>query len=334
MRNTRFFNFWPLIIFIIYVVSLTTSPGQAQNRTSGKIHYISYHDPVHYVWNKDIPPRLHIRSGDIIIAETRDASDGMQHRHSTLADINKRPAGHPLAGPIYIEEAGPGDVLEVKILNMEIGKWAYTLVRPKGGANPDIAKKPELILWDLMGEYGQFKPGIVIPLQPFLGVMGVAWNEAGEFTTGPPREYGGNLDNKYLTAGSTLYLPVQVAGALFSFGDGHGAQGDGEVGGSAIEAPATATLQIAVRKDKKINGPEYETQEFYGVTGLGTTLDSAFAQCIKHAVDYLVRKHGLTPEEAYMLCSVVVDFKILEAVDKPNYLVGGHIPKRIFGPKR
>lgn len=319
-------------LWIILITGIAVNL-HSQNRTSGKIHYIYYQDPVHYVWNKDLPPRLHINSGDVIIAETRDASDSMQHRHSTLADINKRPAGHPLAGPIYIEEAGPGDVLEVKILNIEIGKWAYTIVRPKGGANPDIAKKPELILWDLMGQYGQFKPGIVIPLQPFLGVMGVAWNEAGEFTTGPPREYGGNLDNKYLTAGSTLYLPVQVAGALFSFGDGHGAQGDGEVGGSAIEAPATAILQIAVRKDKKTNGPEYETQEFYGVTGLGTTLDSAFAQCIKHAVDYLVREHGLTPEEAYILCSVSVDFKILEAVDKPNYLVGGHIPKRIFGPK-
>ena len=317
------------IIMVGGILTLTASNGITDERDAGRVHYISQSEPVHYVWNKDLLPHLHVNSGDIIIAETRDASDGRQHRHSSLADINDRPPGHALTGPVYIEEAQPGDILEIRILKIVPGDWAYTIVRPGGGGNPEITDIPGLKLWDLKGHYAEFKPGIVIPLKPFLGVLGVAWDKPGEFTTTPPREYGGNMDNKYLTAGSTLYLPVQLPGALFSFGDGHGAQGDGEVGGSAIEAPMHVTLQVLVRKDKKIHGPEYETEEFYGVSGLGTTLDAALAKCIEHAVDYLEREHGLTTQEAYMLCSVAVDFNILEVVDKPNLIniLGFNSPK-------
>lgn len=168
MRNPKIFWFCFSTLLVTGVFALPKSGLRAQNRAEGKIHYIYYHDPVHYVWNKDLPARLRINSGDIIVGETRDASDSVQHRHSTLADVNKRPKGHPLAGPIYVEEAQPGDVLEVKILNIEIGNWAYTIVRQKGGASPDVAKKADLILWDLTTNYGQFKPGIVVPMQPFL----------------------------------------------------------------------------------------------------------------------------------------------------------------------
>ncbi len=327
----------PTYVSLIFMAGLLMSNGNQHLRADeireGKIHVIPFEHRVHYTWNKDLAPLLHINSGDIIIAETHDASDGMQHRHSTLADMDKRPPGHALTGPFYIREAEPGDVLEIRMLKIVPGDWAYTVVRPGGGGNPDITQKQGLKLWDLHGHYAEFAPGIVIGLKPFLGVLGVAWDEDGEFVTGPPREYGGNLDNKYLTEGSTLYLPVQVPGALFSFGDGHGAQGDGEVGGSAIEAPLKVTLQVMVRKDKKISGPEYETSEFYGLTGLGETVDEALRNCIHNVVEYLKREYGLSTEDAYMLSSVAVDFTILEVVDKPNMLVGGHIPKHIFGPK-
>ena len=176
-----------------------------------------------------------------------------------------------------------------------------------------------------------FTDNITIPLRPFPGVIGVA--PAGEemLVTIPPRSNGGNMDNRYLGEGTTVYLPVLVEGALLSIGDTHAAQGDGEVGGTGLEAPMRIVLQVEVQKGGRVLAePEYETDDYYAVTGFAETIDEAARKATRSMIDYLTAEHGLTRPEAYLLCSLAADLKISEAVDMPHYLVSMHIPKEIF----
>jgi acetamidase/formamidase len=318
---------------------VTSSPSLS---ATGVVHQLDC-DVIHQVWDNSIPPRLEIDPGDTVVINCRDAGNGFFTWDSKAADVMNRVAkGHPLSGPIWVRGAKPGDVLQVEVLDLVPGELGFTQFRPGRGLLADDFAEPYLKLWDLRnGEYGEFKPGIRVPLEPFLGVMGVALDEPGEFVTAPPRKNGGNFDVKQVTAGSTLYLPVWVEGALFSCGDGHAAQGDGEVCITAIETSMTATLRFNLRRDFSLEDPEFitggpitpktNTAPYYATMGIAPDLMEATKKAVRKALSYLEREHGLTREEAYVLASVAVDLKVSEVVDAPNWVVSAFVPLSIFG---
>jgi acetamidase/formamidase len=297
---------------------------------------------VHYDWDNSRPPRLEIDSGDSVTFEVRGGGDNFFNRQSSHQDVLRRVfKGHPLTGPVAIKGARPGDVLQIEILELKPWDWGYTMIAPGRGLLPDDFPEPYLKIWDLSnGATGQLKPGIEVPLEPFHGVMGVALAEAGVHVTMPPRRVGGNLDVKQLTVGATLWLPIEVDQALFSVGDAHAAQGDGEVCITAIETGMTSTLRFTLRRDFSLAGPEFQTAgpltqktntaPWYATTGVEPDLMAASRQAVRNMIAYLGRCHGLTPEEAYVLCSVAVDLKISEVVDAPNWVVSAFLPLSIF----
>ena len=296
-------------------------------------------DTVHYVWDNAIPARLEIDSGDTVVFRTRDALDGFFARTSTAADVLTRVGtGHPLTGPVAIRGATAGDVLQIDILDLVPGDVGFTLFRQGAGLLSDEFPDPHLTVWELCDRAAaELKPGIRVPLAPFLGVMGVALADPGEHKTMPPRAQGGNMDIKQLTTGSTLYLPVAVDGALFSCGDGHAAQGDGEVCVTAIETTMTATLRFTVRRDIRIAAPEFETTtagaqpgRHYVTTGIAPDLMEASRQAVRAMIAHLGTAHGLSRAEAYVLCSVAADLKISEVVDVPNWVVSAFLPLGLF----
>ena len=299
-------------------------------------------DIVHYAWDNASPPRLVIDPGDTVVMRCRDSSDGYFRRGMTSADMKPRPAkGHPLTGPVAIRGAAPGDVLEIEILDLVPGDLGYTAFNPGRGLLPEDFPDPYLKMWELDGVSAELRPGVRIPLEPFLGVMGVALAEPGEHSTIPPRKSGGNMDIKQLTAGTTLYLPVSVEGALFSAGDGHAAQGDGEVCVTAIETTMTATLRFTIRDGGALAGPEFETTRplsprtngghHYVTTGIAPDLMAASKEAVRGMIRHLVDVLGLSREEAYVLSSVAVDLKISEIVDAPNWVVSAFLPLAVFG---
>jgi acetamidase/formamidase len=305
--------------------------------------YTLTRERVHHAWDNSIPPLLTIDSGDTVVFATRDASDGQITPQTSVDDLRTpRPfRGHPLTGPVYVRDAAPGDTLEVEILAVQPGPFGWTRFSPGRGLLPDDFDEPFLQIWDLTRDPTPFRPGIAVPLEPFLGVMGVALAELGAHSTLPPRRNGGNVDTKQLTAGTRLSLPVLVEGALFSCGDGHAAQGDGEVCITAIECEMTATLRFTLHKGRELPEFQFRTagpllprtngREWYATTGHGPDLMEAARDAIRHMIAYLVREHGLTREEAYILCSVAVDLKLSEVVDAPNWIVSAFLPMSLFG---
>jgi acetamidase/formamidase len=299
---------------------------------------------VHYEWNNAIPPRLTIDPGDTVVFDTRDAADGYYTPASTSADVPGRPVrGHPLTGPVRVEGARPGDVLVVEILDVRPrAAHGWTHIRPGRGLLPEAEfPKPFLHIWDLAdGTHARAGRGIAVPLAPFPGVMGVALDEPGGHSTMPPRKNGGNMDIKQLTAGTTLYLPVWVAGALFSIGDGHGAQGDGEVCISAVEMDARVTLRFDLRRGRSLFEPQLRTPgpalpgapagPHFVTTAAGPDLFAAAQQAVRYMIDHLGLERGLSREEAYVVASVAVDLKISEIVDAPNWIVSAFLPESIF----
>ncbi len=182
---------------------------------------------VYHAWDNAIPPLIEIDSGDTVVFQTRNASDGRITPATTVDQLKSAEPfrGHPLTGPVWVRGAAPGDTLEMEVLALQPGAWGYTRIAPGRGLLPDDFAEPFLQIWDITRDPAPFRPGIAVPLEPFLGVMGVALAEPGAHSTMPPRRNGGNVDTKQLTVGSRLYLPVLVEGALFSCGDGHAAQG-------------------------------------------------------------------------------------------------------------
>jgi acetamidase/formamidase len=273
-------------------------------------------------------------------------SNGQMTESSTAKDllnfdIDK---ANPLYGPIYIESAEPGDALEVEVLDLKPGSWGWTSISPGFGLLADEFPEPQLKHWDLATgkPYALFKEGIKIPTRPFLGEMGVAPEEDGEFSVIPPYVTGGNIDCRHVTVGSKIYLPVKTPGALFSCGDGHAAQGDGEVCGSAIETSMQGTLRLTVRKNHDwVKSPHYVTPPLkdlpgfedrgsYAALGIHSDLLEATREAIRGVIGFLTSTKGLSRVEAYILASVAVDLKLAEVVDMPNHAVAAHIPLNIF----
>jgi len=314
-------------------------------------HYLPS-TPENVVWgylSPDVKPRLTIESGDTVKIDTVnvagvDVSDpeGFFEEHNipitdSVADMidiikNVKQEGvHVLTGPIYIEDAQPGDMLEVRIKDVAVRSpyFGTNLARPGIGGLPDLVKMPwlKVIHYDMENNIGLFDDNIEIPLEPFMGIMGIA--PTSRVPSGPPGTFGGNLDLKELTAGSTLFLPVQVEGGLFYTGDAHGAQGDGEVNITGLETSATGTFEFILHKNKTIKYPMVETADHYIVMGLDEDLDTASRIAIQESIDFLSWRMDLTPMEAFSISSLAVDFEISQLVDGVKG-VHGMIPKQIF----
>lgn len=292
-------------------------------------------------------PVLRIKSGDRVEIQTlitnspkrlEDAGLPPDQVEQSLRDItdqvkDKGPGGHILTGPIYIEDAQPGDVLEVKILAIKLAiPYAYNAFGAGRGYLPDDYpySKIKIIPLDEKRMVAKFAPGIEIPLHPFFGSMGDAPPEsAGRFNSAPPWIMAGNLDNKDLVAGSALYIPVHAPGALFEVGDGHAGQGDGEVDITALETSLIGTFQFIVRKDMHLKWPRAETPTHYITMGLNDDLNACATLAVREMIDFLVSEKHLSRDDAYMLASVAADLHITEVVDR-NKAVHMSIPKAVF----
>ncbi len=300
---------------------------------------------VHYEWNNALPPRLEVDPGDTVVFQTRDAADGYYSPASTHADVAARGPfrGHPLTGPVRIKGAAAGDVLVVEIVDMKPAtSFGWTNIRPGRGLLPEADfPKPFLQIWDLSdGTHAHMGRRVAVPIEPFPGVLGVALDEPGGHSTLPPRKNGGNMDIKQLTTGTIVYLPVWVDGALLSVGDGHAAQGDGEVCVTAIEMAAQVTCRFDLVPQRRLSEPQLRTRgplgartntgPHYATTAHGPDLYPAAQQAVRYMIEHLVEERGLSPEEAYILCSVAVDLRISEIVDAPNWIVSAFLPESIF----
>jgi acetamidase/formamidase len=303
-----------------------------------------------YYWS-EAKPALHIDSGDIIDVDTllTNTPAGLakagvpdQKIQASLKAIveevtgdRKGPGGHILTGPVYVEGAEPGDVLEVKILAILL-PLDYGYNGCKGflpeNCEPDAPIK--ILNLDRSRMIAEFAPGIVLPLHPFFGSMGVApAPELGRVSSNPPGRHAGNLDNRELVAGTTLYIPVFTRGALFEIGDGHAAQGDGEVDQTAIETSLRGRVQLTVRKDMKLTWPRAETATDYISMATDPDLAVATKAAIQEMIDFVAVQRKLSKHQAYQLVSLAGNVAITQLVDKPNYGVHVRMPKSIFVAK-
>jgi acetamidase/formamidase len=301
-------------------------------------------EQVHFTWDTSHEPALGIDSGDTVVVWTRDVCDNQVRPDSDASVI----AGidwdrvYPLAGPIAIGGAEPGDTLAIEILDIHTQGWGWTAVFPGLGLLPDDFPDAYLRIFDLSaGDVAYMRDDVAIPLEPFFGTMGVCPAGASAQPVMPPGTFGGNMDTRQLVRGATLYLPVQVEQAMFSCGDAHGAQGDGEVCVTGLEAPMFASLRFTLEKGRSLPGPQYRTPApltprvdaapFYGTTGVGGDLYIAAQDAVRAMVDHIAATYDLTRVDSYLLCSLVVDLKISEIVDAGQYIVSALLPEAVFG---
>jgi acetamidase/formamidase len=310
---------------------------------SGQTHEFPS-DRVHFTWDTGNEPVLTIASGDTVTMHTRDVSDNQITSDSTADAIASLDWDrvYPLAGPIAVEGAKPGQTLAVEILDLQTQGWGWTAILPGFGLLPDDFPDAYLKVFDLTtGDVTHLRDDVAIPVAPFLGTMGVCPEGASEQAVMPPGTFGGNMDTRQLVRGTTLFLPVQVEGALFSCGDAHAAQGDGEVCVTGIESPMYVELRFTLHEDRSIPGPQYltaagpltprvDTGAFYGTTGIGPDLYVAAQEAVRAMIDHLTDGYGLSREDAYVLASLTVDLKISEVVDAGQYVVSAVLPLSIF----
>jgi acetamidase/formamidase len=317
-------------------------------------------ETIHTYFDNTLPPTLKIASGDTVVFETLEASYGRVARAvaaappadlapdqaaliaaSAYPEVSTPLRGHPLTGPVAVAGAEPGDTLRVTVLAVQPGAWGWTACGPGSGLLGDEFSERVTHIWDLRGgAWTTFAPGIRVPLAPFCGVLGVAPAEPGMHSTTPPRRAGGNLDIRQLTAGATLDLPVLVPGALFSTGDVHAAQGDGEVSQTAIETDGTVTLRFDLLKRRAVPGPQFRapgsaspllaTSPVFAATGHDPDLYAAAREALRGIIDYLAAEHGLSRQQACILASVCVDLRISQVVNRPNWTVSALLPLAIF----
>jgi len=301
-------------------------------------------EPTHSVWDRSLAPRLRIAPGDEIQIECVDASGGQVRPGMKATEFLAidRTRIHALTGPIWIEGAEPGDVLEIDVLSTRHSGWGWSSVIEGLGFLKDRFREPYLFHWHLEGESTRSLAPAVVPLRPFLGVMGVARAEDGSFRTRPPGPFGGNLDVRELCAGSRLYLPVYNPGALFSCGDGHAAQGDGEVCINGIECPLDVTLRFHLHKRQPLSGPIVDASESaapdsradaWVVVETGTDLAAAARAATNRMIDLLVSRWGFSEVHAYILSSVAMRLRLSQVVNEPVHTVSAAIAKDVL-PER
>jgi acetamidase/formamidase len=315
--------------------------------TQGRTHYFPS-DRVHFTWDVDNEPVLTVASGDTVVVHTRDVSDNQITPESTVDAIASLDWDrvYPLAGPIAVEGAQPGHTLGVEIVDLHPQGWGWTAILPGFGLLPDDFPDAYLKIFDLTGgDVTYLRDDIAIPIAPFLGTMGVCPAGASQQAVMPPGTFGGNMDTRQLVRGTTLFLPVQVDGALFSCGDAHAAQGDGEVCVTGIESPMYAALRLTLHEDRSIPAPQYRTAPgpltpyvdsagFYGTTGVGPDLYIAAQEAVRAMIDHLAESYDLSREDAYVLSSLSVDLKISEIVDAGQYVVSAVLPLAVFRDER
>jgi acetamidase/formamidase len=302
-------------------------------------------DRHHFGWDRSIPPVLTVGPGATVEFECPDASGGQLSAKSTVADVSRLDFGkvNPVTGPVFVDGAEPGDALKVTIQEFKPSGFGWTANIPGFGLLADQFKEPALHLWsyDKSGKSpAAYSPKGRVPLKPFPGTIGLAPAEPGLHSVVPPRRVGGNLDIRDLAAGTVLYLPVEVAGALFSVGDTHAAQGDGEVCGTAIESPMSVVLSFDLAKGANLKTPRFTTPgpvttHFDGkgydvTTGIAPDLMTATRDAVANMLDLLTRRHGFASIDAYMLCSVCCDLRISEVVDQPNWVISCYFPRVVL----
>ena len=342
-----------LLLGFLLTAGLLGAPVAHAQRGTNKFQHELQITPATAAWgyyDAAAPPVLRIKSGETVRVHTLITSSPARLEgagvapaqvEQSLRDItakvtNKGPGGHILTGPIFVEGAEPGDVLEVRIQGIELAiPYAYNAFGAKSGFIPEDFpyEKMKIIPLDAKQGVAHFAPGIDVPLRPFFGSMGVAPPvAAGRINSAPPGIHGGNLDNKELVVGTTLYLPVHAPGALFFVGDGHAGQGNGEVDITALETSLVGNLQFIVRKDMHLKLPRAETPTAYISMGLNEDLTEAAKGAVREMIDFLVAEKHLTRDEAYMLTSVAGDLDVTQVVDGTR---GAHVvlPKSIFKQK-
>jgi acetamidase/formamidase len=303
---------------------------------------------VHYKWDNGIPPAIEIDPGDTIHFETEEVTDGQVTPGcpaSVLGAIDFDRL-YPLAGPVFVRGAEPGDVLEVEMLRLQPLDWGWTGILPGLGLLPEDFTEPYIRHFDLSnGEYAELRGDVRIPVQPFCGTMGVATDEPGQHAVLPPTKGAGNIDTRHLNVGARLSLPVFVPGALFSAGDCHAAQGDGEVCVTGIECPMQFSLRFGLRKDRALRPwsyqfvtppgplqPRSDERGYFACTALGPDLMENARNAVRDLIDWLVAEKDLSREDAYVLCSLAADLKISQIVDQPNWGVSAYLALSVFTP--
>ena len=307
-------------------------------------HTIHQHQS-HFGWNRDNPPVARIAPGETVEFNPVNSSGGQITSKSTVADIATLDFAkvNPVAGPVYVEGAEPGDAIKVTLLDFAPSGWGWTANIPGFGLLADQFKDPALHIWKYDAGTlapAMYGPGGRVPLKPFCGTIGLAPAEPGLHSIVPPRRMGGNMDIRDMSAGTELYLPVEVAGGLFSVGDTHATQGDGEVCGTAIESPCSLAAKFELIKNAKLAFPRFTTpgpvarhmdvKGYEVTTGIGPDLMDGAKAAVSGMIDLLSKRYKMKPVDAYMLCSVCGDLRISEIVDMPNWVVSFYFPRLVF----
>ncbi len=296
---------------------------------------------IHHAWDNALEPSLRIASGDTVQYDLLMAGHGQVHEGDTYDQTSfDFDTLYNLLGPLYVEGAAPGDTLRIDILGLEPGDWGWCVILPELGTLPDHFPNPYLRTFDLRSRtHADLVPGVRVPCSPFLGTMGTHPDEPATAPAFPPHQGGGNIDTRHLTVGSTLWLPVWCDGALFSCGDPHAMQGDGEVCVAALECDMQAKLRFTVER-RTIPVPYFQTAGaltprvddggHHGAMGIAPDLMEGARIAIGGMVDWIAAEHGLSRQDAYMLCSLAGDLKILEVVDAGMWNVGFTLPLSVF----
>ncbi len=329
-----------LVLFLLVgLTACSTTPAADEVASSVPVpepEYSITHENGHNKWSRTFEPVLTVDSGAIIEAYLVEASGGYVTRATKALDLPGILAigpFHALTGPVAVNGAEPGDVLAVTLHEIEVQDWGWSAVFPGFGFLADEFTEPYIRIFEF--EEGQteleYAPGITIPFRPFPGVMGVAPDTEELWSTVPPRHNGGNMDDRDMVTGTTTYFPVLVEGGLFSIGDPHVAQGDGEISGTAIEGDLRVIFEIElIKAGRDMPSPQYESPSHYSVTGYGETIDDAAIMATRAMVDYIVDVTGMTRTEAYVLSSLAAHLKIAEVVDVPHMLVTMRIDKSVL----
>jgi acetamidase/formamidase len=307
-------------------------------------HFLSA-EPTHSRWNRALPPRLTIAPGDSVHFECADASGAQVRPGMAVAEYVKIDRGriHALTGPVAVQGAAPGDVLQIDVIEVQHKGWGWSSVIAGLGFLKDRFTEPFLFHWQLENEVTKSLAPAVVTLRPFCGVMGVAPAEDGEFRTRPPGIFGGNMDVRELCSGATLYLPVLNSGALFSVGDAHAAQGDGEVCINGIECPVDATLRFRLHKLQPLAGPLIESapprsqdalDDAWIVVESATDAIAAARAATSRMIDLLVDRWKFNDVHAYLLCSVALHLRLSQVVNEPMFTVSASIAKRVLPSRK
>jgi acetamidase/formamidase len=295
----------------------------------------------HFGWDNALEPVTTCAPGDALELQVLEASGGRITPQSPAADVrNLDPDfANPVTGPVWIDGAEPGDTLEVEVLDFHLSGWGWTALIPGFGLLHDQFPEPYLHHSRHADGVIEFTPEVLLPVRPFPGTIGVAPAEPGRHSAIPPRAVGGNLDVRHLGPGARLLLPVAVPGALFSVGDTHAAQGDGEVCGTAIESPMTVALRFGLHKGGSLRFPRLHLPPAPDppplgarvvTTGVGPSLEQAARDAVLEMIDHLGREYGMAPELAYCLCSVAADLQVSELVNLPNVVVSAVLDTGVF----